>query len=157
MTRYLISLFLLFLCFFMPIQIYIIGDGIGAGVQGAFYRYQESSYGSSFITANQDVQYVTSGTYSGRTALSVLVWIAGDAMLVIATVVSLLGDPYPKDRKLKIICSLLMVSGIVFLISVMLQYGIFLHGVAGISIPFGVPLILISSWYFFKMRSALIS
>jgi len=155
MTKYLIPIFLLFICFIMPIQIYSIGDGIGAGVQGAFYRYQDSSYGSSFIPVNRDVNYIITGIYGGKTALSTLSWLIGDIMLVFATVLSLMGEKDPDDRKIKIICSFLMVSGILFLISVMLQYGIFLHGDAGISMPFGVPLIVISSWYFFKMRSTL--
>ena len=137
----------------MPVQIYNIGDGFGAGIQGAFYRFQESPYGPSFIPVNQDVNYVISGIYSGKTALSILVWLIGDIILVFATIVALFGEKEPNARKIKIICSLLMASGYLFLISAMLQFGIFLHGVAGISIPFGVPLILISGWYFFKMRS----
>ena len=153
MTKYFLAIFLLFLCFIMPVQIYSIGDGYGAGIQGAFYRFQESPYGPSFIPVNQDVNYVISGIYSGKTALSILVWLIGDIILVFATIVALFGEKEPNARKIKIICSLLMASGCLFLISAMLQFGIFLHGVAGISIPFGVPLILISGWYFFKMRS----
>lgn len=156
MMKYLIPTFLLFLCFIMPIQIYIIGDGYGAGIQGAFYRYQESSYGSSFIPVNQEVNYIISGTYGGRTGLSILIWLIGDIMLVFATIVSLLKDPHLNDRKLKIVCSFLMVSGILFLASIIIQYGIFFQSVAGISIPFGVPLIFIFSWYIFKIRSGLI-
>jgi hypothetical protein len=155
MPKYLIPLFLLFLCFIMPIQIYIIGDGIGVGTQAAFYRYQDSPYGSSFIPVNRDVNYIITGIYGGKTALSTLSWLIGDIMLVFAAVLSLIGEKDHDDRKFKIICSFLMVSGILFLISVMLQYGIFLHADAGISIPFGVPLIIISGWYFFKMRSTL--
>lgn len=155
MTRYLLSAFLLFLCFFMPVQIYIIGDGIGAGVQGAFYRYQESSYGSSFITVSQDVQYVMSGTYIGKTALSVFVWIVGDVMLVIATILALIQDQVPQKRASKIICTFLISGGILFSLSILLQYGIFLNGTAGVAIPIGIPLILVFGYNFYKMRYVL--
>jgi len=152
MTRYLIPVFLLFLCFFMPVQIYIIGDGIGAGVQGAFYRYQGTSYGTSFITVCQDVQYVISGTYGGRTALSVLVWVIGDITLVITTILALIMDQNPDDRRSTLIYSLLIMSGVLFLISAQLQYGLWLYGAAGITIPFGVILMISAGWYFKTMK-----
>jgi hypothetical protein len=151
MMRFLISVFLLALCFFMPIQIYIIGDGIGAGVQGAFYRYQESSYGSSFITVNQELQYVLSGSYSGRTALSVLVWIVGDVVLVIATILALIQNQDPQKRTSKIIYLSLISGAILFFISIVLQYGILLKSTAGVAIPVGTPLILVFGYYFYKL------
>jgi len=155
MTKYLIPVFLLFLCFIMPVQIYVIGDGYGIGIQGAFYRYQVSSYGSSFIPVNQDANYVISGTYGGKTALSVFIWIIADVLLVFATILALIKVQYLEERMFKTICLFMMVSGVLFFISVMLQYGFFLHGAAGISIPFGVPLIIISGWFFYRARSAL--
>jgi hypothetical protein len=138
----------------MPVQIYSIGDGIGAGVQGAFYRYQESSYGASFNTINRDIGYVTSGDYGGRTALSVLVWVMGDIMLVIATILALTMDRERDKRRSTMICSLLIVSGMLFLISAQLQYGLLLYGPAGVAMPFGVFLMICSGWYFYSMRSS---
>ncbi len=154
MTRYLIPVFLLFLCFFMPIQIYTVGDGIGAGIQGAFYRYQVTSYGTSFITVSQDVQYVISGMYDGRTAASNLGWVIGDALLIIATILSLIDDKCSNMRRVITVCSLLIMSGIVFFISAQLQYGLFLCGAAGIAMPFGVVLIIGAGCYFYMMRSS---
>ncbi|MCX6689215.1 MAG: hypothetical protein NTZ39_05955 [Methanoregula sp.] len=137
----------------MPIQIYSIGDVYGAGIQGAFYRYQESSLGSSFIPITQDLHYVTSGNYYGQTAVSILVWTAGDILLVLATILSLMKEQKIVDTKSKIVYSLLITSGMVFLISIMFQYGIFLYGIAGISIPLGIPLIIISGMYFFTQTA----
>jgi hypothetical protein len=156
MTRYLVPVFLLFLCFIMPVQIYIIGDGMGAGVQGAFYRYQISSYGTSFITVNQEVQYVTSGTYGGRTALSVLVWVMGDILLVIATILALTTlDRDPDKRRYTMICLLPIGSGVLFLFSAQFQYGFLLYGPAGIAIPFGVILMICAGLYFYTMKNTL--
>ena len=107
----------------------------------------------SIIDPSQDFHLFQAFMGSTREPIALLVWLIGDIVLVFATIVALFEEKQPNDRKLKIICSLLMMSGCLFLISVVLQYGIFLHGVAGVCIPFGVPLILISSWYFFKMRS----
>ena len=155
MTRYLVSIFLLFLCFIMPVQIYTIGDGIGAGVQGAFFRYQESSYGTNLITIIQEVQYVTSGIYEGRTALSVFIWVMGDIMLVIATILALTLDREPDKRRFATICVSLILSGIYFLISAQLQYGLLLHGAAGIAIPFGVILMIWTGWFFYTKKDIL--
>ncbi len=155
MTRYLVPVFLLFLCFIMPVQIYIIGDGIGAGVQGAFFRYQESSYGTNLITINQEVQYVTSGIYEGRTALSVFAWVMGDVMLVIATILALTLDQESDKRRFEMICVSLILSGICFLISAQLQYGLLLHGAAGAAFPFGIILLIWAGWYFYTKKDIL--
>jgi hypothetical protein len=155
MTRYLVSVFLLLLCFIMPVQIYVIGDGIGAGVQGAFFRYQESSYGTNLITINQEVQYVISGIYDGRTALSVFVWVMGDIMLVIATILALTLDRESDKRRFATICVSLILSGIYFLISAQLQYGLLLHGAAGAGIPFGIILMIWAGWYFYTKKDIL--
>jgi hypothetical protein len=137
----------------MPIQIYVIGDGIGAGIQGAFYRYQISSYGTSFIPLSQDLNYIISGTYLGRTAISIFIWIIADFVLVCATILVLIKVQYFQDRKYKVICLFMIVSGFLFLISAMIQYGLFLHSLTGISIPFGVPLLLLSGCYLYRVRS----
>jgi hypothetical protein len=136
----------------MPIQIYVIGDGIGAGIQGAFYRYQVTSYGSSFITGIQDIQYVTSGTYTGRTALSIFVWIIGDIVLVITAVLALINYKNIDKWKITKICSLLIVSGVFFLISAQLQYGLLLYGMSGAVFPIGFVLIICVSWYFNTLK-----
>jgi CHASE2 domain-containing sensor protein len=140
----------------MPLQIYMIADGIGAGIQGAFYRYQVTSYGTSFITVNQDAQYVISGMYEGRTALSIISWIFGDALIVIATIMALLHDQSSNAQRLKAICSLLIMSGVLFLMSAQLQYGLFLYGAAGIVIPFGIVLIICAGGYFYMIRSLIL-
>ena len=70
----------------LPVNIYIIGDSIGAGLQFPFLRYQETYLGTNIITILHDFDYITSGTIGGRSALSILLWVLGTALLVAAIV-----------------------------------------------------------------------
>jgi hypothetical protein len=146
LQKSLIRFLLLLICFFLPIQIYLIGGSLGAGLQGAFFRYQVTSFGTGFIFLSQDMGYILSGIYTGKTALSVLVWLIGDLLLLAGTSLSLMihGD---RLKKIRITAGLLIISsGIFFLLSCMLQYSIVLHTAAGISLPVTVPLIISLGW-----------
>ncbi len=45
--QYLLLILLCIIFFFLPLQVFIIGDFSGIGVQGAVYRYQTSVYGTA--------------------------------------------------------------------------------------------------------------
>lgn len=138
--------------FLMPIQCYIMGNDMGVGIQGAVYRYQMSSQGNSLITITKEVSYVTSGMYEGRTAFSVLFWAIGSAILFLITLLSLMYANRLTSRHIRIITQGLGISGISYLISCFFQYGLFLSGPAGISLPIGMILMLLIalSIYFYK-------
>jgi hypothetical protein len=145
--KILIGFLLLLLCFILPLHIYIIGGNLGAGIQGAFFRFQVTGIGDSFIFLNQDLGYVITGIYTGKTALSILVWIIADILLLFGTALYLIE---PGERTVHISKKtglFIIASGGIFLLSCFIQYGYFLHGVAGTSIPVGVPLIVISGWF----------
>jgi hypothetical protein len=152
--RSLIVLLLILICFFLPIQLYIIGDSIGYGLQTTFFRFNDTIYGAGFIFLNQDIGYILSGTYTGRTAISVIAWLAGDLLLLSGTCCALIipGDRVQKNRTLG--GPLIMASGICFLFACITQYGIVLHGNAGTSLPVGVLLILIIGWLTWKGNQA---
>jgi hypothetical protein len=145
--KMLVGFIVLVLCFILPLNIYIIGDNLGAGIQGAFFRFQVTGYGDSFIFLNQELGYVITGIYMGKTALSILFWIIADALLLLGTTFCLM---QPGERTIPVIKNtgiFFIAGGILFLISCIIQYGFFFHGDAGTSIPIGVPLILISGWF----------
>lgn len=147
-----IALCLCVIFFILPLQCYIIGNDMGVGIQGAVYRYQMSDQGNSLITITRELGYVTSGTYEGRTAFSIIFWTIGSAILFLITLLSLMYANRLTTRDIQVITLGLGISGISYLVSCFFQYGLFLSGPAGISLPIGVILMLLIalSIYFYK-------
>jgi len=124
----------------IPVNIYIIGDLLGAGVQWPLFRYQETYLGRSFINLPRELTYVLSGILGGKTALAIWIWILGALLLVMALGLAFLPDN-KKSRKIR---GYLLISGsILFLITDFVLYGPFLHGARGAVIPVGIPVLLI--------------
>ena len=86
MRRHILILLLCGIFFLLPLHFYIISGDNGIGIQGAVFRYQISGYGNSFITITSDVMYILNGVYSGRTALSIILWGPG-TLLLAATII----------------------------------------------------------------------
>ena len=80
--RKLLDLILHFLLFLIPVNIYMIGDGIGAGIQWSLFRYQSTYLGISIITVLKDLNYVLTGEIAGKTAISLTIWILGAVVLI---------------------------------------------------------------------------
>ena len=138
MRRFLIPVFLCIVLFFLPLQVFIIGDSSGIGVQGAIYRYQVSGYGTSFILITRELGFVFDGIYTGRTALSIILWALGTALLTCTTVFSLIHADKLYDRLYRQVLYGIILTGIIYLASCMAQYGVFFKGPAGISLPLGI-------------------
>jgi hypothetical protein len=147
--RNVIALILLLICFFLPLNFFIMGEGVGYGIQGVMYQYKISGYGSNLFTITQDLSYSLYGTYTGRTMVASVMWGIGSLFIVLGTVIWLLNhsgnNRYNGVSGIFIIC-----GGISYIVSLLFQYGIFLHGDAGGSIPFGVPLVIIIGYLMIK-------
>ena len=151
MRTWIIALGLLLFCFIIPLQVFIIGNDAGFGVQGAVYRYQITSYGDSFMTVTRELTYVYSGLFTGRTALSVVLWAAGTMVLALTTVIPLVYWNRLPERMYRFIILGLVLAGLLCLGSCIAQYGLFFSGSAGISLPLGVLLMVIfaaSLWFY---------
>ncbi len=138
-----------FLLFLVPLNIYVIGDWIGTGVQWALFRYQDTSYGTSFITLFREIEYVTSGIIAGKSAVSISLWIAGAFLLVISCVVLAVMIAEEMNEHIQVPGLMVIASGILILISCMAQYGPLLSGPAGFSVPIGIPLVWAVGWLIF--------
>jgi hypothetical protein len=153
MRRFVVPLIFLLLLFLFPFQAFIIGNEIGVGMQGAVFRYQVSGYGISLIPIPQEVMYIYYGIYSGKTALSVIIWALGTILLTMTTWYSLVyADGSNPDYNRQISLGLTG-SCICYLISCIARYGIFFHASSGTSLPFGIGIILIwlgFFWFFPK-------
>ena|GEM_PF-658634 len=135
----------------VPMNIYIIGEeGLGAGLQSSFLRYQQTYLGTSVITLADDLGYVTSGIIGGRSAFSILLWALGTALLL-AAAGYLIYTRYNGVTGSRRPLVLLTIGGAVaYLLSCIAQYGPGLHGPAGLAIPVGVPLIVAIAVYILK-------
>lgn len=145
-----IPLVLVLLLFIIPLNIYVIGEWIGTGVQWALFRYQETSYGTSLITLTRDLEFITSGTITGKTAISISFWIAGVVLLIIAFITLAAMIAEEMKGKIHILGLFVIASGILLLLSCMTQYGLHFSGPAGFCIPVGIPFTLVLGWLIYS-------
>ena len=140
------SLFLL-----IPVNIYVIGNWLGTGIQWALFRYQLTIGGESLISFSRDAAFVLTGIISGQSGLAIAIWSLSVLFLLgyfVLNVWAVLAECAPVVRKSGII---LVTCAILFLVSDMLQYGILLHGSGGLCIPVGIPLLFIFGiWVYFS-------
>lgn len=145
-----IPLILLLLLFVIPLNIYVIGDWIGTGVQWALFRYQDTVFGTSLITLTSEFEYIISGTLTGRTAFSISFWIVGIVLLVIAFITLAAMIAEEMKEKTHIPGLLVIASGILLLLSCITQYGLQFSGPAGFCIPVGIPFTLVLGWLIYS-------
>lgn len=145
-----IPLILVLLLFIIPLNIYVIGEWLGTGLQWALFRYQETGYGNSFITLTRDFEYITYGVLTGKTAISIALWGAGTIILIVAFLALAALIAEDMDDKIHLPGLLVISSGILYIASCMTQYGPFFSGPAGISIPIGIPLVLVVGWLIYS-------
>ena len=86
------------LIFFVPLNIYVIGDGLATGMQWALFRYQQSYLGNSLILVTRDFFYISQGILTGTSAISGIAWIIGSILLVIAFIITFLSYAEPVTR-----------------------------------------------------------
>lgn len=122
--------------FLIPLNFFIISDGIGSGIQWLFFKYQTTFMGDSYIPITSSLNYVLSGTLTGKSALFEISPLVSLAVLFIAFV-------YAMSNRTKISGILTILSGIISLSASVMQYGITLQGAVGICIPFGSVILLV--------------
>jgi uncharacterized membrane protein len=133
-----------------------MGDFTGIGIQGAVYRYQTSGYGTFFFPLTREIVFVLNGTYFGRTALSVLLWVMGTTLLTCTAIYAFLHVDDNMENYYRQLASGLIVSCGIYLGSCIAQYGFFLKGMSGISLPVGIiaiPCWIIILYYYIRQTS----
>jgi len=131
---------------------YIISEGIGIGIQWALFRYQQTYLGVGLVPLTREFSYVFLGIVSGKSGLSILLWIAGAVLLIIAlflTIIAAIGKT-EKYRRHSAVCT--FSCGLLFTGSVLVQYGLTLNGPSGLALPVGIPLILIVGGYLYWLQ-----
>jgi len=146
---WIIAVVLCIFFFILPLQCFVIGDDKGLGIQGAVYRWQMTLYGDSLIPMTKELTYIQVGIYSGKTALSVILWSLGTVTLALTTIISLLyWNRLPRYYIRSVILGLVG-AGIIYLASLCVQYGPLFSGPAGISLPIGVVIMFLSAIFLF--------
>ena len=152
MRTWLIAIILCIFCFILPLQFFTIGNNSGMGIQGAAYRYIIGPQGNSLIPITNEITYVTSGLYTGRTALSVIFWSMGTFILSGTTAGALILWNRMTRRQIQIIAISLIAASLGYLASCIFQYGLLFNGPAGISIPIGVIILLTFTFFLWYYR-----
>lgn len=151
---WIIPLSLMIFFFFLPLQCFIVGDNLGLGVQGAVYRYQITGSGISLIPITYEISYVASGLYQGKTAFSVIFWVLGTLVFVCTLILSLIHLNRVNHRILHVITIGIGGSCILYLASLVAQYGIFFFGPSGISLPAGILLMALFAGFLHHYRNS---
>ena len=136
-----IPLILQAVIFLIPLNIYIIGDWMGSGIQTLFFRYMQTNMGNSLIFLDREIGFIIKGQLTGKSALVSEIWLLGVVLICIATALLLYAVIQEKPAFIRY-CSLINIGGaVIFALSIVLQYGIMLNGPAGFAIPLGIPVI----------------
>lgn len=152
MNRYRIPLILQCLVFLIPINIYVIGDWLGTGVQWALLRYQQTYLGNSLILVTKDINYVLTGVISGRSGLSYMLWAAGVLLFIIAIVLVVFANINEDSGMIRKASLVTIIGAVLLTVSVIMQYGIFFNSQSGFAIPVGIPVILIIGWWMYQEK-----
>lgn len=134
----------------IPINIYVIGNWLGAGIQWLFFRYQQTYLGNSFFLFNKEIQWILLSVISGRSLFSIVIWAAGIILLAAGTFLIIFA--YIKENPVYVrYAAFLNISGAgAFSVSIINLYGFTLTNPAGIAIPFGIPVILAIAYWQYK-------
>lgn len=143
MRTWVIAIGLCLFLFIIPLQCFVIGNDLGMGIQGAVFRYQVTPYGTSLIPITHEIGYITSGIYTGETALSGILWIMGTFVLVLTTILSLMYWTRLSRKTCVYILAGVAGSVILYLVSCICRYGLFFYGPSGTSLPVGILMLAV--------------
>jgi len=144
-------------CSIIPLQCFIMGNGYGVGIQDAMFRYQVTPWGNSVFPITEELQFVSQGIYSGKSALMVIFWAAGTVTLTITTCLSLCYWNWLPPRYFRYILAGAGGAAVLYLASCIAQYGPFFNGPAGISLPAGVVILVIFTVFLYRYQDFLYS
>jgi hypothetical protein len=151
-----ISYAVMLLLFLLPQSLYVIGPGpeyLAVGIRFPLFRWQESGFGTSIISVVQELQYVfnrTVGSLWGRTAIATYVWLAGVILLFAAAALVISWHYLDNPDHAGYIGPLLFITGGLFLVWGLVQFGLFFSGPSGYAIPIGVPILWYCGYQFMK-------
>lgn len=137
--------------FLIPVNIFLLGEGVAAGVQWVLFRYQQSYLGNSLIIFTKDLYYVNQEILTGKSAIAAEIAFIATIFIVLATILLVINWQKESPQWVKASAVMTMGSGCLYLVSDIFQYGFFFNGPSGFVIPIGVPVILGCGWWMYQM------
>ena len=135
------------LIFFIPVDIYVIGDWLGAGIQLPLIRFQQTYLGFSSLSILRDLTLVRTGIITGKSVIAVYLWTLAIFILVVATCLLIIGLLEKNVRLIQGSSFATCISGLIFLVAMIVQYGPLLSSLSGFAIPIGLPYIFYLAWW----------
>jgi len=151
MTRLTLPLLCECLLLCIPLNIYVIGNNLAEGIQWALFRYQQSPLGTSLILLPRDLLFVTGGILKGSSVYSTLIWVCGAVLLSVAILLLALAAFRNQPGRVFLAGVLTVIGGLLFLLSMAVQYGPALANSHGSSVPIGIPVIVVTGiWLMYE-------
>jgi hypothetical protein len=148
------------LLFLLPQSLYVIGDYLAVGIRFPLFRWQEANIEgmrTSIISVFRELQYIFGGNVGspwGRTAVATYIWLAGVILLCAAACLVISWHYLDNPDHARYIGPLLFITGGLFLLWGLVQYGVFFSGPSGYFIPVGLPILLYCGWQFMQAAKA---
>jgi hypothetical protein len=105
-------------------------------------------------SVTNNINYLCYGLLSGKSAISAIIWILAAILLIGSFILNVATLSKYSQRYLKITSIIIIICGILFAISDIIQFGIFFNGPAGFCIPVGIPIILTLGWWTYRYGDA---
>jgi hypothetical protein len=138
------------LVFLIPVYFFTIGDSYGGGFQTPVFRYQEIFLGSFMIFISNDLYHVVTGFFQAPMVSAVILWGLGFFCLLVNAIYVFIGKK-PFKQIIRSSGIFIVISGIFFLVSLLVRYGPLFHNSSGAAIPLGLLLIfLLGIWVYQK-------
>jgi hypothetical protein len=144
-----ISYAIMFLLFVLPQTLYTIGRDpyiLAVGIRFPLFRWQQAFGGTSIISVVRELQYVINGNVGslwGRTAIATYIWLGGVILLFAAAALVISWHYLDNPDHAGYIGPLLFITGGLFLVWGLVQYGLSFSAPSGYFIPVGLPVL----WY----------
>jgi len=134
------------LLIFTPINVLLSIQMADFGVQFPFFLIQSINGSVSFIPVTSDIDLLFSHVYKNAIALSALFWIFAACILAAAILFFLItyGKMKTSSKRTGLI---IILSGLFFLVSSMINYSTLLSIPNILIVPIGIPILLVVGFY----------
>ena len=132
----------------IPINIYIIGNFLGAALQTPLFRFQITGYGSSIPYNAGFILYYFRNLQRQDCVVDIFL---GHRSVSVSTILFLFPEAGTSYKVKKRSGTLIVIAGIYSSVLIIVQYGPLFHGPAGTAIPIGLPvLFVIGGWMYME-------
>lgn len=123
-----------------PVTIFVTTRVGGFGIQFPLFRLEGTSMGLSVISIIQELNFVT---------FWLVLWVFGVGILLSGIILSFL-EQEDIQRSFRRTGILVIISGMFFLLAIMLKYNAVFYNTEIVIIPVGIAVMMIVGWWIFK-------